>query len=80
MRFPAVQFCDHGEVPGLRKVLATLPADISMLEVLHWLVTVSDELADEQERAQTPRDYLITTGDAQAVIELALSLCRGESA
>jgi hypothetical protein len=80
MRFPAVQFCNRGEVPGLRKVLPTLSADVKMMEVLHWLVATTMELADDQGCARSPRDYLMATGDAQSVIELALSLRRGEAA
>lgn len=79
MRFPAVQFCERGEVPGLRGVLPTLPSGVTTFEVLHWLVTTSVELADEQGRARSPRDYLLATGDAHRVIELAQALRGGES-
>jgi hypothetical protein len=72
---PTVQFCERGEVPGLRGVLPTLPAGVTTLEVLHWLVTTSVELADAQGRAH-PVAELLKRASARALDQLGTADAR----
>lgn len=80
MRFPAMQFHGGHEVPGLREVLPTLPEGLKPLEVLSWFALPTVELAAEDDKPRSPRDYLLATGETEPVIELGKALRRGEAA
>lgn len=80
LRFPAAQFHGQAEVPGLRQVLPALPHDLKPLEALSWLTTPTDELPGSDGMPQSPREYLLSTGDADTVAALAQTLKRGEAA
>jgi hypothetical protein len=80
LRIPALLFEDGSELPGLRRVLPAVPADIRPLEVLSWLATPTQELQDADDLPRSPRDFLLATGDADRVIALAEALGSGEAA
>jgi hypothetical protein len=79
-RFPALQFHQGRELPGLREVLPALPENIKVLEALSWFATPTVELADADDTPRSPRDYLLATGESAPVIELAKALQRGQAA
>jgi hypothetical protein len=80
LRVPALQFEDSLEVPGLRKVLPVIPIEVKPLDVLSWFTTPTTELEDRHGRPRSPREFLLETGEAEAVIALARALGSGEAA
>lgn len=69
LRLPLWQF-DKGEpIPGLRAVLAALPADLHPLEVA-GLMTMPDPDLTIADEPTIPRDWLVNGGTADTVREL----------
>ncbi|WP_407344500.1 hypothetical protein [Pengzhenrongella phosphoraccumulans] len=66
---PAWQFEEQEPLPGLREVLAALPADQPPLEVEAWMTTPVTGLAVDGE-ALSPRLWLISGGDPGEVVAL----------
>lgn len=65
VRFPAIQFYQSGELPGLRSVLSAIPSDVSPIVIARWLETPDPDLGgidgnDEVLPAISPRDYLLS--------------------
>lgn len=79
VRLPALQFHRNAEIPGLGEVLRALPPGTSALEALSWFATPAPDLADDNDAPRSPRDYLLQTGDAVAVIDIAQGLAHGEA-
>jgi hypothetical protein len=69
LRLPAWQFQRHDPIPGLRVVLAALPADLHPLEVSGFMTTRDADLAVSDE-PMSPREWLIGGGDVRAVVDL----------
>jgi hypothetical protein len=68
---PAWQFEEQEPLPGLREVLAALPADQPPLEVEAWMTTPATGLDGEDGQALSPRAWLISGGDPGEVVALA---------
>jgi hypothetical protein len=69
LRLPLWQFQGHDAIPGLRAVLAALPADLHPLEVAGLMTTADPDLA-VADVALSPCDWLIGGGDVATVVEL----------
>ena len=69
LRLPTWQFHRHDSLPGLRAVLAALPADLHPLEVAGFMSTASASLIVEDEPT-SPREWLLGGGDVRVVVEL----------
>lgn len=69
LRLPAWQFHRHDSIPGLRAMLAALPADLHPLEVAGFMSTAGAGLIVEDEPT-SPRDWLLGGGDVRVVVEL----------
>lgn len=75
-RFPSIQFHRQTELPGLRLVLPALRESMNTLAAVSWLSTPTPDLAtiganDELGEPLSPREYLLRTGDAKRVAEIA---------
>jgi hypothetical protein len=68
LRLPNWQFHGHDVIPGLRAVLAALPADLHPLEVAGFMTTPDLGLSVADEPA-SPRDWLIGGGYLRTVVE-----------
>jgi hypothetical protein len=75
LRLPTWQFTHRDAIPGLRAVLAALPADVHPLEVAGLMTTPDPDLAVADEPT-SPRDWLIGGGDADAVVAVVEDLDR----
>ena len=75
LRLPTWQFDRHDAIPGLRAMLAILPADIHPLEVAGLMITPDPDLVVADEPV-SPRDWLIGGGDIGAVVALVADLDR----
>lgn len=75
LRLPTWQFHRHEAIPGLRAVLAVLPAGMHPLEVAGLLTTPDPDLAVADEPV-SPRDWLIGGGDVSAVVAVVEDLDR----
>lgn len=73
LRLPTWQFDGHDAIPGLRVVLAALPAELHPLEVGGLMTTPDPDLAVGDEPS-SPRDWLVGGGDVDAVVSLARHL------
>jgi hypothetical protein len=73
LRLPLWQFADGAPIPGLRTVLAALPADLHPLEVAGFMTTPDQDLS-VADAPTSPRDWLTHGGDVNAVCELAAHL------
>ncbi|MBB2890042.1 hypothetical protein [Flexivirga oryzae] len=69
--FPRWQFTDDGPLPGLRDVLAALPADHHPLDVAAFMTTPQQSL-----NGRSPAAWLATGGAVHVVAELADELGR----
>lgn len=69
-RLPSWQFHDGQPLPGLRGVLAALPADLHPLVVEGFMSTPQPEL-DMHDTITTPRHWLAHGGDPIPVYDLA---------
>lgn len=73
LRLPTWQFERDEAIPGLRAVLAALPAELHPLEVAGFMTTPDPDLAVADEPT-SPRDWLAGGGDVAVVVELAKQL------
>lgn len=76
-RLPRFQFrASGGVVPGLEKILARLPDDLSPVAVQRWLTTPNVDLTarDDDERPLTPLEWLQTGHSPEVAAELAAEL------
>jgi hypothetical protein len=69
LRLPTWQFDRHESIPGLRAVLAAMPAELHPLEVAGFMTTPDRDLA-VTDRPTSPRDWLVGGGDVAVVAEL----------
>jgi hypothetical protein len=71
-RLPRFQFERNQVVPGLREVIAALPADLNPLDVAEWFLSPNPDLeVDAQDAPLSPREWLLKGHSAQAVVDLA---------
>jgi hypothetical protein len=75
VRLPLWQFDGDAPVPGLRAVLATLPAELHPLEVGGFMTTPDPDLTIADEPT-SPRDWLTHGGDVNIVCELVAHVDR----
>lgn len=69
LRLPTWQFDRQDSIPGLRTLLAMLPAGLHPLEVAGFMTTPDVDLrVDEQ--PVSPREWLVGGGDVRVVVEL----------
>lgn len=74
-RFPQVQFHERDLVPGIGRVLQTLPEDLHPVEVEDWLTSPNpDLLAGEEGEVLSPREWLISGGSAASLLPMAREL------
>lgn len=75
-RLPAFQFEGGGEVPNIGKVIRVLPEDLHPVEVLNWFTLPNADLYldEEEERPVSPREWLLSGGNPQALVSLAEDL------
>jgi hypothetical protein len=74
-RFPQVQFHERDLVPGIGRVLQTLPEDLHPVEVEDWLTSPNpDLLAGEEGEVLSPREWLISGGSAAPLLPMAREL------
>lgn len=73
LRLPMWQFHNGQPIPGLRAVLAALPADLHPLEVAGLMTTADFDLTVADEPT-SPRDWLTHGGDVDTVRELVAHL------
>lgn len=74
LRLPLWQFTSDGTpLPGLRAVLAALPADLHPLEVAGFMTTADPDLTVADE-ALSPRQWLTAGGDVRVVCAIAADL------
>jgi hypothetical protein len=72
---PSFQFRKDGVVPGLDVVVKRLPRDIGALAVARWFGTPNPDLcARDDERPQTPLQWLLGGNPPDAAAELAAAL------
>ncbi len=70
-RVPRFQFEGTVEVPGLAKVLAAVGEQMTPLAFAMWFLTPTADLAVGEDEARiSPRDWLLQTGDVDAVLAL----------
>jgi hypothetical protein len=72
-RLPRWQFSDSGALPGLARVVRSLPPDEHPLGVLAYMTTSQAEL-ELGGRPATPEEWLRAGGDPEPVSELAAAL------
>lgn len=73
---PSFQFLGKGLVPGIDVVLRSLPPDIGPLGVVQWFSIPNPDLytRDDEERAQTPLQWLLAGNPPGPAAELAAYL------
>jgi hypothetical protein len=73
---PEFQFVTDGLVPGIERVVRSLPADISPLAVARWLAHPNPDLVtrDDEERPLSPRQWLLEGYPPEPVADLAAAL------
>ena len=74
-RLPLFQMDDSGRhlVPGLDQVAPTW-SGVHPIAVRRWFVEASSDLRDPSGHPTSPRDWLLSGGDPQTVVELAAEL------
>ena len=70
-RLPRFQFERGRVLPGLREVLPALPRGLPALDVAQWFLSSSLEL-EVRGKAVSPRQWLLSGGAVEAVVQLAL--------
>lgn len=70
-RLPRFQFEGRKVVPGLAEVLPELPAQMSPLDVAEWFLAPNPDLQIEEDRAISPREWLLSGRAVAAVVVLA---------
>lgn len=70
-RVPRFQFEDKLEVPGLAKLLAAAGEHVAPLSFAMWFLTPTADLTSgEDEAPNSPRDWLLRTGDVETVLAI----------
>jgi hypothetical protein len=73
-RLPRFQFERKQVVPGIREVIAALPADLNPLDVAEWFLSPNPDLeVGESENPLSPRDWLLRGASVETVVKLAES-------
>jgi hypothetical protein len=71
-RLPRFQFERRSVLPGLAKVLATLPQELHPLDVATWFTLPNPDLErGDAGEVVSPREWLLHGGDVEAVVALA---------
>jgi hypothetical protein len=71
-RLPRFQFERQQVIPGLREVIAALPQALNPLDVAEWFLSPNPDLEiDSQENPLSPRDWLLSGAQVEAVVALA---------
>jgi hypothetical protein len=71
-RLPRFQFERAKVVPGLREVLAALPAGLNPLDVAEWFLSSNPDLEVEGDvNPLSPRDWLLSGAPVEPVVALA---------
>jgi excisionase family DNA binding protein len=75
-RLPAFQFEGGKEVPGIGKVLRHVDRSLHPVALLNWFTLPNPDLHldEEEERAASPRGWLLSGGDPQALVPLVVEL------
>jgi hypothetical protein len=73
VRLPLWQFEGGAPIPGLRAVLAALPADLHPLEIAGFMTSPDADLS-VADAPSNPREWLIHGGDVDTVCERAADL------
>lgn len=72
---PRFQFTDAGVLPALEKVLAVINKEAHPIAIQRFFLTVSADLSSEELHANlSPRDWLITGHNPDAVVRMAADL------
>ncbi|MGD8939817.1 MAG: hypothetical protein PVJ72_10585 [Gammaproteobacteria bacterium] len=72
---PRFQFTDEGVLPGLEKVLPVINNEAHPIAVQRFFLTVSSDLYSEELQANlSPRDWLISGHNPDAVVRMAADL------
>lgn len=72
-RLPRFQFEDDIEVPGLARVLAAT-AGMAPLPFAMWFLSATPDLEGANDTPLSPREWLLRTGEVDAVLDLARDL------
>src|SRR5258708_33708776 len=76
-RLPRFQFERRLVVPGLTRVLKSLPADLFPLDVVDWFLLPEPDLELARDAAPlSPREWLLCGRPIEAVVSLARDLTR----
>lgn len=70
-RLPRFQFERKQVVPGIREVIAALPADLNPLDVAEWFLSANPDLEAGEEEILSPREWLLKGRPVEAVAALA---------
>jgi hypothetical protein len=70
-RLPRFQFERKQVLPGIREVIAALPADLNPLDVAEWFLSPNPDLEEGDEEILSPREWLRKGHPVEAVVELA---------
>jgi hypothetical protein len=70
-RLPRFQFERKQVVPGIREVIAALPADLNPLDVAEWFLSPNPDLEVGDEEVLSPREWLLKGHAVEAVVGLA---------
>jgi hypothetical protein len=71
-RLPRFQFERKQVLPGIREVIAALPADLNPLDVAEWFLSSNPDLEiNAQEMPLSPREWLLKGHAVEAVVKLA---------
>ena len=71
-RLPRFQFERKQVLPGIREVIAALPAELNPLDVAEWFLSPNPDLEiDAREMPLSPREWLLKGHAVEAVIKLA---------
>jgi len=75
-RLPAFQFEGGKEVPGIGEVLRHVDRSLHPVALLNWFTLPSPDLYldEEEERAVSPREWLLSGGTPGALVPLAKEL------
>ena len=71
-RLPRFQFERKQVLPGMREVMAALPADLNPLDVAEWFLSSNPDLEiNAQEMPLSPREWLLKGHAVEEVVKLA---------
>jgi hypothetical protein len=70
-RLPRFQFERKQVVPGIREVIAVLPAEMNPLDVAEWFLSPNPDLEVGEDDTLSPREWLLKGLPVRAVVALA---------